>query len=65
MSQLKKALMENRFDAIMKNFSKYKLLIIDKISYMPIDKDSANLFAKRYEKHCTIVTTNIPFSKWG
>lgn len=53
----------------MKFFSKYKLLIIDEIDYMPIDRDSANLFfqliAKRYEKHCTIITTNTPFSKWG
>ena len=23
------------------------------------------LIAKRYEKHCTLITTNIPFSKWG
>lgn len=65
MNQLKKALLENR----MKFFSKYKLLIIDEIGYMPIDRDSANLFfqliAKRYEKHCTIITTNTPFSKWG
>ena len=36
---------------------------------MPIDRDSANLLfqliAKRYEKHCTIITTNTPFSKCG
>ena len=53
----------------MKFFSKYKILNIDELGYMPIDIDSANLFfqliAKRYEKHCTIITTNMPFSKWG
>lgn len=69
MNQLKKALLENRLESRMKFFSKYKLLIIDEIGYMPIDRDSANLFfqliAKRYEKHCTIITTNTPFSKWG
>lgn len=69
MCQLKKALMENRLETRMKFFAKYKLLIIDEIGYLPIDRDSANLFfqliAKRYEKHCTIVTTNTPFSKWG
>lgn len=36
---------------------------------MPIDQNAANLFfqliARRYEKHCTIITTNMPFSKWG
>lgn len=69
MNQLKKALLENRLEARMKFFSKYKVLIIDEIGYMPIDSDSANLFfqliAKRYKKHCTIITTNTPFSKWG
>lgn len=69
MTQLKKALLENRLEARMKFFAKYKVLIIDEIEYMPIDMDSANLFfqliARRYEKHCTIITTNTPFSKWG
>lgn len=50
-------------------FAKYKVPIIDEIGYMPIDMDSANLFfqliPKRYEKHCTIITTNMPFPKWG
>ena len=52
-----------------KFFAKYKVLIIDEIGYMPIDNDSANLFfqliARRYEKNSTIITTNMPFSKWG
>lgn len=69
MTQLKKVLMENRLESRMKFFAKYKVLIIDEIGYMPIDTDSANLFfqliAKRYEKHCTIITTNMPFSKCG
>lgn len=69
MNQLKRALLENRLGSRMKFFAKYKVLIIDEIGYMPIDLDSANLFfqliAKRYEKHCTIITTNTPFSKWG
>ena len=69
MIQLKKALQENRLEQRMKFFSKYKVLIIDEIGYMPIDNDSANLFfqliARRYEKHSTIITTNTPFSKWG
>jgi len=69
MEQLSAALKENRLDARMKFFAKYKILIIDEIGYIPISVDSANLFfqliARRYEKHCTIVTTNMPFSKWG
>ena len=42
---------------------------IDEIGYLPIDIDAANLFfqliSKRYEKHCTIITTNTNFSKWS
>lgn len=68
-SQLKKALAENRLDARLKHYSKYKILIIDEIGYLPIDIDAANLFfqliSKRYEKHCTIITTNSNFSKWS
>ena len=69
MNQLKTAHHENRLEARLKFFAKYKALIIDEIGYMPIDIDSANLFfqlvARRYEKNSTIITTNTPFSKWG
>ncbi len=68
-TQLKKAHQENRLETRLKFFSKYKVLIIDEIGYMPIDTDTANIFfqliAKRYEKNSTIITTNMPFSKWG
>ena len=56
-------------EARLRHYSKYKLLIIDEIGYLPIDKLGANLFfqliARRYEKHSTIITTNQPFSKWA
>lgn len=69
MNQLKAAHHENRLEARMKFFTRYKVLIIDEIGYMPIDRDCANLFfqliSRRYEKHSTIITTNTPFSKWG
>ena len=68
-SQLNKARFENRLDAKLKHFAKYRLLIIDEIGYLPVDKLGANLLfqliAKRYEKNSTIITTNQPFSKWG
>ena len=68
-SQLKKASAENRLEARIKFFCRYKLLIIDELGYQKMDVDSANLFfnliAKRYEKLSTIITTNSPFSKWS
>ena len=67
--QLNKAHSENRLETKLKHFAKHKLLIIDEIGYLPVDKQGANLFfqliAKRYEKNSTIITTNQPFSKWA
>ena len=66
---LRKAYNENRLETRLKHYNKYKLLIIDEIGYLPIDKLGANLFfqliTKRYEHNSTIITTNQPFSKWG
>lgn len=68
LAQLKRAKLENRLDARLKHFSKYKLLIIDEIGYLPIDKDDSNLFFQlidmRYEKKSTILTTNMNFNEW-
>lgn len=66
---LKKAYDENRLEARLKHYNKYRVLIIDEIGYLPVDKLGANLFfqliTKRYEHTSTIITTNQPFSKWG
>jgi DNA replication protein DnaC len=68
-AQLNKAHNENRLEQRLKHFAKYKLLIIDEIGFLPVDKQGANLLfqliAKRYEKNSTIITTNQPFSKWA
>lgn len=68
LQQLKKANLENRLDARLKHFTKYKLLIIDELGYLPINKDDSKLFFQlidmRYEKKSTILTTNINFNNW-
>lgn len=67
--QLNKAHFENRLADKLKNFAKYKVLIIDEIGYLPMDIQGANLFfqviAKRYEKNTTIFTSNKAFSAWN
>ena len=67
--KLNKAQKENRLDKQLQHLSQYKLLIIDEIGYLPVDHQGSNLFfqliARRYMKKSTIVTTNMPFSKWG
>lgn len=66
---LRNAHHENRLEARLKHYTKYKVLIIDEIGYLPVDQLGANLFfqliTKRYERNSTIITTNQPFSKWG
>jgi len=66
--QLKKAQMENRLEDRLRHFTKYKLLIIDELGYLPIDSEDSKLFFqlidRRYEKRSTIITTNINFSSW-
>src|SRR5690625_2389160 len=66
---LKKANLENRLEARLKHYAKYRLLIIDEIGYLPINEDDAKLFFQlidlRYEKKSTILTTNSNFKSWG
>lgn len=68
-SQLKKAENENRLEQRLKSFTRYKLLLIDEIGYLNLDKEAANLFFQlislRYESKSTIITTNKNLSKWS
>ena len=69
MEKFKQAAGDGHVERVVKHYSKYKILIIDEIGYLPIDKDSANgffqLVAARYEKRPIILTTNQPLSNWG
>ncbi|QOT01359.1 ATP-binding protein [Brevibacterium sp. JNUCC-42] len=65
---LKRAMLENRLDARLKHYTKYRLLIIDEIGYLPIEPEDAKLFFQlidmRYEKRSTVFTTNVNFKAW-
>lgn len=67
--KLNKAHKENRIEKQLQHFAQYKILIIDEIGYLPIDRQGANLFfqliSKRYGRKSTIITTNMPFGAWG
>jgi DNA replication protein DnaC len=67
--QLKKAHFENRLPDRLRVLSRYRLLIIDEIGYLPMDMQGANLFfqliARRYEKVSTIFTSNKTSSQWN
>ena len=56
--QLKRALLENRLEQRLKFFSKYKLLIIDEVGFLPLDKESSNLFFQLISKRSNIFYCN-------
>ncbi len=58
-----------RLETELKKLRRYKLIIIDEVGYIPFDTDAANLFfqliASRYEQGSVMVTSNLPFGRWG
>lgn len=68
LQRLRRAQIENRLESTLKYINRYRLLIIDELGYLPIDKEDSNLFFQlidmRYEKKSTILTTNINFNDW-
>jgi len=58
-----------QLEAELKKIRRYKLIIIDEVGYIPFDTDAANLFfqliASRYEQASVMVTSNLPFGRWG
>ncbi len=65
---LRNAYNEGTFDRKVKQFFKYKLLIIDEVGFNEITPLESKLFFQlidlRYEKRSTIITSNITFDKW-
>ena len=69
MLQLATAHKQDRLKYLMRAVIGPKLLIIDKIGYLPFGREEANLLfnmvAKRYERGSIIVTSNLPFGQWS
>ena len=53
----------------LRRIHRFRLLVIDEVGYLPFDAAAASLFfqliANRYETGSVIVTSNLPFSRWG
>jgi len=66
---LVRAQQENRVEEKIKLLVQPKLLIIDEIGYLPIERLGANLFfqlvSRRYEKGSILLTSNQSLSGWG
>jgi len=68
-SKLSKARRENRIERQLQQLVYPKVLIIDEMGYLPMNREEAGLFfrllTRRYEKASTIITSNKSFVDWG
>ena len=68
-NELKKGLEEGRLQKRMRRYIQPKLLLIDEMGYLSMDKTGSTLFfqliSRRYEKGSIILTSNKSFVDWG
>jgi DNA replication protein DnaC len=68
-AQLSKAHAEGRLADQLAFFAKPKLLVIDELGYLPLERASAHVFfqlvTRRYERGSILLTTNQPVTEWG
>jgi DNA replication protein DnaC len=66
---LNASLSDNSFLETMKKYLKPKLLIIDELGFLPIDKRGSDILfqvlSSRYETGSVIITTNTPPNEWA
>jgi DNA replication protein DnaC len=58
-----------RLQTELARLTRYPLLVVDEVGYIPFEPEAANLFfqlvSSRYERASLIVTSNKPFGRWG
>lgn len=68
LEELKIAHNQNKLQALLKRLDKYQCLVIDDISYIPLERTDADLIfqliSHRYEQSSLVITSNVPFGKW-
>jgi len=68
-AQLAKAHAEGRLGDQLAFYAKPKLLVIDELGYLPLERASAHVFfqlvTRRYERGSILLTTNQPVTEWG
>jgi len=67
--KLRAAAQMGTLERALKNLCRPRLLIVDEIGYLPMDREAAYLFfqivSRRYEKGSTIYTSNKLYGEWG
>lgn len=68
-SRLTEAHAAGRLQDELQKLARIPLVVIDEVGYIPFDPEAANLFfqfiSSRYERASIIVTSNLPFGRWG
>jgi DNA replication protein DnaC len=68
-NQLTEAQNSNELLKKLKTYQSPELLVCDETGYLPLGKQGSNLFfqviSARHEQKSTIISTNLPFAKWG
>jgi DNA replication protein DnaC len=66
---LKKDFIDMKLNYRLSSYSRFHLMIVDEIGYLPLTREESNLFfqfvSSRYESRSTIYTSNKSFSEWG
>jgi DNA replication protein DnaC len=66
---LKAAQSSFRLHQLIKKLDAFEVLVIDDISYVPLARDETDvlfqLLSERYEMRSVVITSNLPFGKWG
>jgi DNA replication protein DnaC len=69
LAQLARAQTEGKLADQITFYSKPKLLVVDELGYLPLEKQTAHLFfqlvSKRYERGSMLITTNQTITQWG
>ena len=67
--ELKVAQNTLKLHQMIKKLDKFEILVIDDISYVPLERDETDvlfqLLSARYEMRSVVITSNLPFGKWG
>lgn len=69
LAALSRAQLEGKLADQIAFYAKPKLLVVDELGYLPLEKQTAHLFfqlvSRRYEKGSMLITTNQIITQWG